>query len=104
MEYQRRGLPYIHLLFFLNSADKFFVVFHFDKVICAKLQTVESDPTAHLTRIITLVMIYGLCEEINFYSPYMTNTQDNFLRCIKYYLYNFLEETFIQKNGYQLYQ
>lgn len=49
-------------------------------------------------------MIYSLCKEINFYSPCMTNTQDVFLRCIKYYPYNFLQETFIQKNGYQLYQ
>ena len=103
IEYQKRGLPHMHLLIFLNSADEFFETSHIDEVICAKLLTVESDSTGELTRIVTSVMLHGPCGEVNSHSPCMSNAQDGPPRCTKNYPRNFLEETSIQENGYPLY-
>lgn len=73
MKYQKRSLPYIHLPIFLNLADKFLEVYYIDKVICAKLPIIESDPTGELTKIVTLVMIYSLYDNMNFYLFCMSN-------------------------------
>lgn len=94
----------MHLLIFLNLADEFLETFHIDEVICAKLPTIEVDPNGELTRIVTSVMLHGLCGKINPYSPYISNTQDGSPRCTKHYPCNFFEETSIQENGYPLYQ
>ena len=104
IEYQKRGLPHMYLLIFLNSADAFFEASHIDEVICAELPTVESDPTGELTRIVTSVMLHGPCGEINSHSPCMSNARDGPPRCTKNYPCNFLEETSIQENGYPLYR
>lgn len=63
----------------------------------------ETNFTGDLTKIVTSIMLYNPYKNINFYLPYMSNAQDSFLKCTKYYLCNFLKETFIQKNGYLLY-
>lgn len=45
--------------------------------------------------IIILIMFYDTCEKINFYLAYIINIQNNSLKYIKYYFYNFFEKTFI---------
>ena len=102
-EYQKRGLSHIHLLIFLNSADKFLEASYIDEVIYAKLPIIETDPTVELTQIVTSVILHGPYEKINLYSPCMSNAQDGFPRCIKHYPRNFFEKTSIQENGYSLY-
>ena len=104
IEYQKRGLPHMHLLIFLNSADEFLEASHIDEVICAKLLTVETNPTGELTRIMTLVMLHGLCGEINLHSLCMSNARDSPSRYKKHYPRNFLEETSVQENSYSLYR
>ena len=53
IEYQKRGLLYMHLLIFLHSADQFLEASQIDEVICAELSTAETDPNGELTRIVT---------------------------------------------------
>ena len=80
IEYQKCGLSYIYLLIFLNSVDKFLEAFYIDKVICAKLPTIDVNVTGKLTKIVTSIILYGLYEKINHYLPYRSNAQDGFSR------------------------
>ena len=65
IEYQKRGLPYMHHLIFLYSADQFFEASQMGEVICTELPTVETDPNRKLTRIVTSVMLHGPYADIN---------------------------------------
>ena len=104
IEYQKRGLPHMHLLIFLHSADQFLEASQIDEVICAKLSTVETDPTGGLTRSVTSVMLHGSCGNINLHSPCMSGARDGPPKCTKRYPRNFFKETSIQENGYPLYR
>lgn len=73
IEYQKRGLPHMHLLIFLHLADQFLKASQIDEVICAEILIVKSDPTGELTRIVTSVIIHDPCENINPHSPCMSN-------------------------------
>ena len=104
IEYQKRGLPHMHLLIFLHSADQFLEASQIDEVICAELPTAETDPNGELTRIVTSVMLHGPCGDVNPHSPCMSSARDDPPKCTKRYPRNFLEETSIQENGYPLYR
>ena len=39
------GLPHMHLLIFLHSADQFLEASQIDEVICAELPILKTDPT-----------------------------------------------------------
>lgn len=103
IEYQKRRLPYMHLLVFLHSTNQFLEASQIDKVICAELPTLETNPIGELRRIVTSVMLYGPCGNINPHSPCMSNARDGPPKCTKRYFCNFFEETSIQENGYPLY-
>ena len=82
----------MHLFIFLYSADQFLKASQINEVICAKLLTVETDPNGEFTRIITSVMLYGFCGNVNPHSSYISSTQDGLPRCTKRYPCNFFEE------------
>lgn len=103
IEYQKRGLPHMHLLVFLYLTDQFLEISQIDEVICAKLLTLETNPTGKLIKIITSIMFYCPCRNINLYSPCISNAQDDLPKYIKCYPCNFLEETSIHKISYSLY-
>lgn len=73
IEYQKCGLPHIHLSIFFNSANEFLETFHIDEVICAKLPVIETDQTGELTRIVTSVMLHSACRDINSYPSCISN-------------------------------
>ena len=104
IEYQKQGFPHMHLLIFLHSADQFLEASQIDEVICAKLPTIETGPNGELTRIVTSVILYGPCGDINSHSPCMSSARDGLPKCTKRYPCNFFEETSIQENGYPLYR
>ena len=97
IEYQKRGLPHMHLLIFLHSADQFLKAFQIDKVICAELLTTKTDFNGELTKIVTSVMLHSPCGDINPHSPYISNVRNSPPKFTKHYSCNFLEETSIQK-------
>lgn len=104
IKYQKRGLPHIELLMFLHLPDQFLEASQIDEVICADLPTAETDPNGELIKIVTSVMNYGHCENVNLHSPCMSNAGDGLSKCIKHYPRNFFEETSIPENGYPLYR
>ena len=94
----------MYLLIFLHSTDQFLKAFQIDEVICIELLTTGINYNRELTRIVTLVILYGSCRNINSHSPYISNSRDGPPKYTKYYLRNYLEETSIQENGYPLYR
>lgn len=103
IEYQKCSLLHIHLLIFFNSANEFLKASYIDKIMYVELSIVEKNLTGEFTRIITSVIFHSPCGEINPNSFYITHTQDDPPKYLKYYPCNFFEETFIQENGYPIY-
>lgn len=94
VEWQKRGLPHCHLLFWLDTKIQ---PDEIDKIISAELPNKESDPT--LFEIVSKNMIHGPCCEINPTSPCMKNGI-----CSKKYPRKFVSETQTGKEGYPLYR
>lgn len=92
IEYQKRGLLQMHLLIFHNLADQFLESSYINKIIYAKLPTMETNSTGELTKIVTSIMFYGLYGEINHNSPCISNAQNSPPRCTKHYPRSFFEE------------
>jgi helitron helicase-like protein len=68
IEYQKRGLPHLHLLVFL---DQFLEPEVIDDMVCAELPDVSWDPDVELTDIVKSAMIHGPCGELSDKSPCM---------------------------------
>lgn len=64
-KYPKGSLPPMHLLIFLNSADKFLEASHINEIIYVKPFIIETDQISELTKIMTLVILHGPCREIN---------------------------------------
>ena len=93
IEYQKRGLPHLHLLVFLEDSDHFLEPEVIDEMVCA-----EAD--RELTDIVKSAMIHGPCGELNDQAPCM----DGEKACTKRYPRAFCEETLVGEDGYPLYR
>ncbi|XP_050205787.1 uncharacterized protein LOC126655597 [Mercurialis annua] len=97
VEFQKRGLPHIHCLIWLNLKQKPMSVNEIDTFICAELPDKNTDPLCY--NLVTKFMIHGPCGNINIKSPCMRNGN-----CSKYYPKKFNTETFIDQNGFATYK
>ena len=63
IEYQKRGLPYMHLLLFLHPHDRNRLLDPavINCFISTELLQLEDDPTGRLTEIVKSMMVYGPC-------------------------------------------
>lgn len=52
IEYQKRGLPHMHLLLFLHTEDQIFDAAKIYEIVSAELPTEEDDPTGELFGIV----------------------------------------------------
>ncbi len=59
IEFQKRGLPHMHLLIFLDAAAKPITPAQIDAIVCAELPDPGTEP--HLYNIISKVMIHRPC-------------------------------------------
>jgi hypothetical protein len=97
IEFQKRGLPHIHILIWIHPNDKINSPESVDQVISAEIP----DPETHrrLHKWVTSVMIHGPCGEQNPDAPCMKNG-----RCTKGYPKSFQETTITGNDGYPIYQ
>ena len=58
IEYQKRGLPHLHLLVFLEDSDHFLEPEVIDEMVCAELPDASWDPDGELTDIVKSAMIH----------------------------------------------
>jgi hypothetical protein len=100
IEYQKRGLPHLHMLLFLQDSDHFLEPDVIDEMVCAELPDPSWDPDGELTDIVRSAMIHGPCGEFNERSPCMDPDQG----CTKRYPRAFCDETSVGEDGYPLYR
>jgi len=105
IEYQKRGLPHMHLLLFLNTDASFFTPENIDRIISAELPPPTSQKNMELAEIIKSITIHGPCGDQFPQSPCMKATTRNCsATCSKSFPKAFCEETKIQENGYPQYR
>lgn len=75
IEYQKRGLPHMHLLLFLYpfDRDRLLDPAVVNRFVCAELPRPEDDPDGVLTNIIERMMVHGPCCPHNPQAPCMVN-------------------------------
>ena len=96
IEFQKRGLPHMHLLIFLNQEHKIYNPTHVDAIVSAKIPDPATQPL--LYGIVTSNMMHGPCGARNLNSPCMVDG-----KCSKRYPKEFCEETMMGEDGYPQY-
>jgi len=97
IEWQKRGLPHLHLLLFLDYENKIHHCDEVDNIVSAEIPKKYEFP--RLYSIISKQMIHGPCGEINMKSPCMENGL-----CKKGFPKKFQERTEQNHNGYPVYR
>lgn len=103
IEYQKRGLPHMHLLLFLQKNDQFLTPKKIDEIICAELPSPTTQP--QLYEVVTTTMLHGLCGGENLSAPCMTKKYlGDIPKCSKHFPREFQSQTMIQADGYPFYR
>jgi hypothetical protein len=96
IEFQKRGLPHMHLLLFLKNEYKLFSPEAVDCIISAQWPDPITHP--HLFEKVKKFMVHGPCGTLNPHAPCMKNN-----KCIHGYPKPFQEHTTMDHDGYPLY-
>lgn len=94
VEWQKRGLPHIHILLWLEQRIPPNML---NSIICAEVPDPENDPLLH--EIVKSNMIHGPCGTVNANSPCMKDG-----KCTKRYPRECVKETQTGDDGYPLYR
>jgi hypothetical protein len=97
VEFQKRGLPHVHLLLILHEKDKPKTTADYDAIVSAELPDKDTCPLAYST--VVKSMIHGPCGAINPNSPCMKDGQ-----CSKGYPRPLSSKTVITEDGYPSYR
>lgn len=99
VEFQKRGLPHVHMLVFLDKKHKLDTPQKIDSLISAEIPNQDIYP--ELYQIVKKFMIHGPCGTQNMKSPCMSSETNE---CTKKFPKSFNNSTKIQPNGYPLYK
>ena len=97
IEFQKRGLPHVHLLIVLEDGSKLLTPADVDSAICAQWPDPETQP--HLFEVIKKCMVHGPCGALNPRAPCMENG-----KCTKFYPKPFQPFTTMDEDGYPNYR
>ncbi|XP_030939745.1 uncharacterized protein LOC115964607 [Quercus lobata] len=93
----KRGLPYAHILLFLDPKDKCPSLVDIDSIITVEIPDSYEDPIAYED--VKQFMMHGPCGYANPRSPCIVNE-----KCTKHFPKNFYEETTIDEEGFPIYR
>jgi len=96
IEFQKRGLPHVHILIFLAPEARIHDAAMIDKVISAQIPDPETHPRLHA--LVTKMMVHNPCGDANPNAPCMKDG-----KCSKGYPKEFVEETSLAHDGYAIY-
>ncbi|XP_077237222.1 uncharacterized protein LOC143878892 [Tasmannia lanceolata] len=97
VEFQKRGLPHVHILLTLANEDQIVTAEQIDNFISAELPDKTVEP--QLFEIVSKTMIHGPCGLMNPKSPCMVGRA-----CSKKYPKKFNSNTIIDDNGFPVYR
>ncbi|XP_075507582.1 uncharacterized protein LOC142544417 [Primulina tabacum] len=97
IEYQKRGLPHVHMLVIFENNDKLCTPEHFDSIVHAGIPSQTEEPNLH--KAVVHHMIHGPCGSINPNCPCMVNG-----KCKKNFPKPFVEYTSRGNDSYPLYR
>ncbi|CAL8129145.1 unnamed protein product [Orchesella dallaii] len=101
IEFQKRGLPHVHMLIILEVSDKLREIEHFDSVVCAEIPDESDDPILH--QIVVTCMMHGPCGSFKRDAPCMDEKEGTY-QCTKAFPKPFCDRTNTNKDGYPEYQ
>jgi len=105
IEYQKRGLPHLHLLLFLKTDVQFLTPVYIDRFISAEIPTEDDVIGQQLRTIIESTRVHTQCVGGNGNALCMKDLNPAVVTtCHKGYPRDFLEETTVPENGYPLYR
>ena len=96
IEFQKRGLPHMHLLIFLDGPDKIRTAEDVDSIVSAQIPDPVTQPA--LYDVITKSMVHGPCGDKECKAKCMADG-----KCTKHFPKDFCEQTVYSENGYPLY-
>ncbi|XP_020999390.2 uncharacterized protein LOC110281460 [Arachis duranensis] len=96
-EFQKRGLPHVHILLILENNDKLIDPEHYDSLVRAEIPSKEVEP--HLHDAVLKHMIHGPCGTLDQSSPCMKNG-----KCKRNYPKEFAAETRRGDDSYPQYR
>ena len=107
IEYQKRGLPHLHLLLFLHphDRDRLLDPAVINRFVCAELLRPENDPDGLLTDIVKRMMVHGPCGQHNPQAPCMVAKSPGHPPvCSKRFPKRFSPVTIVREDGYPEYR
>ena len=105
IEYQKRGLPHMHLLLFLDPTDRFLSMDRIDQIISAEIPVATNTITTTLKDIVTTAMLHGPCEIQAPNAPCTVAKYPSGPKvCTEVYPKEFQQEIVIQADEYPLYR
>ncbi|GJY14565.1 helicase [Tanacetum coccineum] len=97
IEFQKRGLPYAHILLWLEDNSKCKTAAQIYDIISAELPSPTEDPDGY--KAVTDYMLHGPCGKDGKYAPCTTEG-----KCSKHYPKQFYAETVLDEDGYPIYR
>ena len=101
VEFQKRGLPHIHIVIILTDAFKPRTPEDVDKIVCAEIPDPQTNPRLH--KIITTNNIHGPCGNINRNSPCMVGEGAD-KKCSKKFPKNLSADTMLTQHSPPVYR
>eukprot|EP00795_Rhopilema_esculentum_P011162 gene11162-20059_t len=97
IEFQKRGLPHVHMVLFLSDADKPHAAEDVDRLVSAEIPDPEQFPDFH--EVVKKHMIHGPCGELDPHCVCMQNGE-----CKKNFPKALAQETMFEVRGYPEYR
>jgi hypothetical protein len=97
IEFQKRGMPYVHIIFWVSTDTTQPTPELIDSVITMEIPDPETNALGYV--LIIEHMIHGPCGDFNVHAPYM-----KYGFCLEGYPKDFQEQTTINENGFAIYR
>ena len=97
IEFQKRGLPHVHIILFLDERSKIRTADDVDRYISAEIPDQLADPK--LYELVGKYMMHGPCGTCDKDAPCMIDG-----KCSKYFPKKFCEQIVVDEQGYPTYR
>ncbi|XP_017226413.1 uncharacterized protein LOC108202501 isoform X1 [Daucus carota subsp. sativus] len=97
VEFQKRGLPHVHMLIWLDSASKLNLQANVDKYVSAEIPDEKIDPVGHAA--VKAFMMHGPCGKEFPKSPCMKQ-----FKCTRHFPKKFCQATTFDQSGFPIYK